>query len=358
MFDLKKIDKNHIALGVAAVAILVTVALTSARASGASILSWLPTSGMSEKAIAQNSLNYVNTNMLQAGQTATLVKYSETSGLIKITLKIGTSSFDSYATTDGKLFFPEAFDMTAKTAAMAAPATPATTAAAITPANVKKVANTSLQAFVVSSCPFGLQMQRALAFAIQQVPALANYVTVRYIGAVSGNTITSMHGDGEAQENLRQMCIRQEQPDKYWPYVSCYMQTVNGTMPNGMPLGNNLACDATAGIDTAKLNACVSDPSRGLAYAAADFALDAKYNVTGSPTLVLNGQVIDETPFGGRSSAGMLAIICDSSTNPPAFCSDKLNTTQASTSFSLTYAPAATAATGTTANTNCAPAAN
>jgi hypothetical protein len=37
----------------------------------------------------------------------------------------------------------------------------------------------------------------------------------RYIGTVSGTTITAMHGEAEAKENLRQICIREEQSTKY-----------------------------------------------------------------------------------------------------------------------------------------------
>ena len=76
-----------------------------------------------------------------------------------------------------------------------------------------------------------------------------------------------MHGPEEAQENLRQICIREEQPAKYWNYISCYMKKTTATAASGMPLGDSTGCQASTGVDTAKLNACVSDPSRGLAYA-------------------------------------------------------------------------------------------
>ena len=210
-----------------------------------------------------------------------------------------------------------------------------------------------LEAFVVSSCPFGLQMQRAIADAVKNAPALAANIKIRYIGAVSGSTISSMHGPEEGQENLRQICIRDEQASKYYNYISCYMQKATGTMANGMPLGNSPSCQASTGIDTAKLNACVSDPKRGLAYAQADFDLATKYNVSGSPTLILNGATISESSYGGRSSDGVKSMVCAGFVTDPAYCSTKLNTTEASTSFNLAYASTA----GSTGSTNCAPAA-
>jgi len=68
-----------------------------------------------------------------------------------------------------------------------------------------------LQAFVVSRCPFGLQMQRIMADMIAKSPETEGYLNVRYIGSVDveNNTIRAMHGEVEAQENLRQICIRE-----------------------------------------------------------------------------------------------------------------------------------------------------
>lgn len=68
--------------------------------------------------------------------------------------------------------------------------------------------------------------------------------------------MTSMYGNEEAQENLRQICIRDEQPSKYWDYVGCYMQQ-----------GKTIDCIKKVSIDQEKLNSCTNDSSRSLAYA-------------------------------------------------------------------------------------------
>lgn len=191
---------------------------------------------------------------------------------------------------------------------------------------VEKNDSPVLEAYVVSRCPFGIQMQRAMADAVKNMPDLAKYLKVRYIGASSGNTITSMHGDAEAQENLRQICIREEQPQKYWNYVACQMKS-----------GNTAGCEKSAGINSSKLSACASDANRGVAYAEKDFVLDRQYNIGGSPTIVLNGAQISETRYGGRSSDGVKTMVCSGFNSEPNFCSQKLNTTAAKSSFSETY---------------------
>ncbi len=346
---ISKLNKNQILVGVAVLAIIVTGVLISSNSNTGSnnILSFFKLNfGMSADAVAKKSIDYLNKSVLQKGQTAQLVSTSEESGVIKMKIKIGTNTYDSYATKDGRFLFPEAFTVNVVTNKQTTQNTQNT--AQVAPVNVAKVAKTSLEAYVVSRCPFGLQIQRAISDAVKNTPSLAEFIKVRYIGAISGNTITSMHGDAEAQENFRQICIREEQNSKYWPYVSCQMKS------------NDAAdgCLSSAGIDTNKLKACLSDSKRGLAYAKEDFALDTKYNIQGSPTLVLNGTVISEDAFGGRSSDSMRNIICSSSTTQPDFCKTKLNTTPAATSFSLTYSGSNSNGSGNSGSTgsNCAPA--
>jgi len=214
------------------------------------------------------------------------------------------------------------------------------TSLAITPPT--KAEKPALEAFVVSSCPYGLQMQRVLSEIIKNSPSFADNVKVEYIGAIQNGKITSMHGDNEAQENLRQICIRQEQPAKYWDYVSCYIKA-----------GDSVSCLTSAGIDQAKLNSCTTDPNKGLAYAQADFTEGAKYNVGGSPTLIINGvdyntpQLPIEFAFGGRTAEAVKNIVCCGSAQAPGFCSQTLSTTSAATSFSQDYA-------GTAASNNAA----
>lgn len=344
---LKNMSRNTILVIVAIIAIVITGVLILANSNHG--FSFPTIFGMSDSQIAKKAIDYINSNQLS--QTpASLVSTSEESGLIKIKIKIGSNSFDSYVTRDGKFLFPQAVDISGKkanaTANQNASNGNSQTAVQIL-ASIQKTSKPSLEAFVVSSCPFGLQMQRMISDAVKNIPSLASNIVVRYIGSISNGVISSMHGPEEAQENLRQICIREEQPTKYWNYVSCYMKKTTSTASSGMPLGDSPACQASTGIDTVKLNACVSDTSRGLAYAQKDFDLSNKYNVSGSPTLVVNGATVEEFTsanqpvFGSsRSSDEIKTIICDSATSKPSFCSTNLNTAQASASFSATYATA------------------
>lgn len=340
----KSVDRNTILIAIAIIAIIITGGLIFANSnSGFSLPNIL---GMSSNQIGKNVIDYINSNKLSSTE-ASLVSVSETSGVVKVKIKIGTSEFDSYATKDGKFLFPQAFDMSAKKIAEDTNSNTNTQNPPATAASVQKTDKPMLEAYVVARCPYGLQMQRAMADAVKNVPSLAQYVKVRYIGSVSGNSLISMHGDAEAKENLRQICIRDEQPAKYWDYVACQMKS-----------GDTAGCETSTGVDSAKLNACTSDPSRGIADAQKDFSLDDKYNISGSPTLILNGTQVSESNYGGRSSDGVKSMVCAAFNSQPSFCSTKLNTAAAAVSFSTAYSSSGSSANSNSGanGANCAPA--
>lgn len=196
--------------------------------------------------------------------------------------------------------------------------------------NMTKSDQPLLQAFVVSRCPFGLQMQRIMADIIDEAGETGKYMKVMYLGSVDSenNTITAMHGEVEAQENLRQICIREEQPDKYWDYVRCYMNE-----------GNTAECLQSTSIDVDELDSCTNDSSLGLVYAQEDFDLASEFKITGSPTMLMNNEIVKESNFAtnttnGRSPQAVKELLCCGFKEEPSFCSRELNESRAATMFS------------------------
>lgn len=198
--------------------------------------------------------------------------------------------------------------------------------------NMTKSDQPLLQAFVVARCPFGLQMQRIMADIIKQSEETEDYLKVMYIGSVDAenNTIKAMHGEAEAQENLRQICIREEQPDKYWDYMRCYMKE-----------GKTGDCLKSTSIDIGELDSCTNDSSRGLIYAQEDFDVASEFKITGSPTMVMNGEIVKESHFAtnstnARSPQAVKELLCCGFNEEPSFCSMELNGSRAATMFSKT----------------------
>ena len=315
------LNRKGVLLTIAGVAIILTVGLILFDYFSPFVLSGWNLGERTKREIAEKVINFIKDNELTT-QEVTLADISQVSGVLKIKLKIGNSEYDTYATKDGKLFFPEGFDMTRSLFENDEEKT--------TPKEKKEVQkrdNPQLEAYIASQCPFGLQMQRALLELIKEVPEVEKYIKVRYMGSVSADgKVFAMHGEEEATEHLRQICIREEQPAKYWPYVGCYIKAGKGT-----------ECEKEVGVDSEKLKSCVSASSRGIAYAKKDFDLNEKYNVTGSPTMILNEVEVSEYQYGGRNPEGLKSLLCAGFSSEPAFCSKKLNKTDAAPGYSPTY---------------------
>jgi len=297
--------------------------------------SFLGLSFKSGQKVAQQAVEFINKNMLQ-GQTAVLGDVKAVSDVYEFKMKIGEQEYTSYVTKDGKYLFTSGVDMSPATST--ANNTPTTTEAAAAKQTCEDLIKTEapvLEAFVVSKCPFGLQMQRILSEVVKSIPEVAKYIKVEYIGEVSGNKVTSMHGDEEAQENLRQVCIREEQANKYWDYIACHIKK-----------GDIDSCLTQAGINQTQLNTCMTDTNKGLVYIKKDFERQDKFSVTGSPTLVLDDKTVSEFDFGGRTAEALKTVLCCGFNNQPSFCSQKLTTDQAATSFSETYGASGSASSG------------
>jgi hypothetical protein len=290
---------------------------------------------ISVQAAADKAIAYVDNNISQGGgtQTATLKSVTKEKGVYKVSFNIGTQEYNVYISKDGKYLFPAGYEMTP----VANQSQGEETQTKSTCETLTKTADPTLEAFVVSNCPYGLQMQRVLDEVIKNIPSLAKNIRVEYIGSITDKKITSMHGDAEAQENLRQICIREEQSSKFWNYLSCYMKA-----------GDFASCLTSTGVNTNQLSSCMTDPSKGLDYAQNDFDKAQQYGVSGSPTLFVNGKQVSEFDFGGRTAQALKTIICCGNNQQPGVCTQELSTTSAAASFSTTYEGS-----GSSNNANC-----
>jgi len=311
------IGKNLIAKAIIIAGILIVVALLIVNYKGSA-------GAISKDKASEKVVNFINTAFLAGKGGASFKSVAEENGLYKVTFLYQEKDNEIYVTKNGKfLFLSQPVDMD-KASAEQNPQTNEKTCA-----DLAKADKPVLDVFIVSGCPFGIQMQRAAAEAIKGAPGLGENIVMRYISNKSGNSFTSMHGEEEYKENLRQICMRQEN-NKYWDYVSCYIKK-----------GDSAGCLNSSGVDKSKLNVCVSDKSKGEKYIEDDFNLQTQFNVSGSPTSIYNKETISETPFGGRTADAMKTLVCCAYKNQPDFCSKTLTKESAATGFSEIYsAPA------------------
>ena len=181
--------------------------------------------------------------------------------------------------------------------------------------------------FVMSFCPFGQQAEKGLKPAIEllgdTIEFEPHYVIYSNYGSgypdycLDENVkYCSMHGIAELREDVRQLCIWKYEPDKFWPYVEKIYQ-------GNCNLNNIDTCwkeQAQAlGIDTAKIEECFNNEA--FALLEEEVKLNKKYNVRGSPTILIN-----ETEYSGdRSPQSFKDAICSAFNEQPEECSQELS---------------------------------
>jgi hypothetical protein len=323
----KKTKLKKITMWQTATAILGILLIASVFTAGFGIKKGTGTSGESltiEEA-SDKAITYINTNLLQPGTSAKLVSSEEKSDLYNIKMDIGGREFDSYVTKDGGLLFPSVVDLSEEVEA------PSTETQQQPPApDVEKSDKPNVELFVMSHCPFGTQAEKGIIPVAELLGDKIDF-EIKFVNY-------AMHGEKEVVEQTNQHCIKTEEPDKFLPYLKCFLKE-----------GDGAACLEETEIDEAKLEACyeATDTEFKITESLEDqstwsggrFPLflinDAEckeYGVRGSPSLVLNGKSVSSA----RSPAAFLSTICSAFSEPPPECEQQLDSANPSPGFGFT----------------------
>jgi hypothetical protein len=266
---------------------------------------------------------YINENLMANGSKATIDKVVEENGLYKMSVNVGGGQIiESYMTKDGSKLFPQALELKAAET----DATQNNEVQAATPTEVPKNAKPVVELFVMSHCPYGTQIEKGI---LPVVEALGSKIDFKLKFCDY-----AMHGEKELKEQLNQYCINKEQNAKYFTYLKCFLGA-----------GDSAACLTQAKIDTKKLSACVTKTDKQFkvtenftnqvgykgSYPAFDIFKDdnAKYNVGGSPTLIINGAESQSA----RDPQSLLNSICAGFENAPSECQKALSTASPAAGF-------------------------
>ena len=235
-----------------------------------------------------------------------------------------------YVSKDGKYFFPIGIEMKP--------------VGKVELSKPPKTDKPSVELFVMSYCPYGVQMEKAL---IPVLNLLGNKVSfsLHFVNY-------AMHGPQEVWENARQYCIQKLfGREVLLKYLDCFDKTDVSGINNASDYFKKLEeaseeCIKKLGIDENKLNACIEELNKEYnlweivhnrsTWISGRFPpfpvennLNKKYGVQGSPTLVINGVKVSVA----RSPEALKEAICSAFTNPPAECNETLSSQQTSPGF-------------------------
>lgn len=264
----------------------------------------------SPQQVAQKAVDFLNNNLLRE-KKAILISAQEESGLYKAKIKIEDEEYSFFLTKDGKILFPEGAGIFLDQPLFPrAPQNP--------PPKRERV---DVKLFVMSYCPFGIQMQKAILPVWELLKEKIDF-GIYFVDYV-------MHGKKELEENLRQYCLQKEENEKYLSYLKCFVQK-----------GDSEKCEKEIIVDQEKLKACMEATDKEFKISEqfkeneispflVHTELNKKYGVRGSPTLIVNDTLVEPK----RSPESIKNIICESFIQSPPECQQKLSDEVASPGF-------------------------
>lgn len=271
-----------------------------------------------QEALKQKTFDFIKNNLVQPGTDVQVSGMElEDKSIYRLNLKVANQEAVVYVTKDGSKLFLQAIEMDKKKEE----AGNQSQQNVATEAQVK-TDKPEVELFVMSHCPYGTQAEKGIVPAIQKLGSKVNF-KLKFVDYI-------LHGKKEFDENLFQYCVQKEQPSKLFSYLECFNKS-----------GDSGKCLISAKIDKSKVDSCISNVDKNLKLTEAfnaggqtpPFAVDKgdveKYKVQGSPTLVINGTVIN----GGRDSASMLKAICSGFQNQPEECKANLSSATPSAGF-------------------------
>ncbi|OQX51295.1 hypothetical protein B5M47_01125 [candidate division CPR3 bacterium 4484_211] len=287
-----------------------------------SIRSYIPLvadSQISAQEAKTKVLDYIVANFPLTKDQVNVDHISKEDGLYKLDITAQGQKVVSYLTPDGRMFFPQGYRVDEGTVA-GSQSTPS-------PASqeIPKTGQPDVKLFTMAFCPYGNIAEKAMApvakLLANQIDIAPHYVVYsNYQGGGpkycldDESQYCSMHGVNELKEDIRELCIYKNNRDKYWDFVSKVNENcqVSNIETCWRPIAENLNLSAS------KIEDCLN--TMGIEFSRQEQALNEKYRVTGSPTLIINGVRYK----GQRTSEDYKKAICNAFTNPPEECQTKL----------------------------------
>jgi hypothetical protein len=182
--------------------------------------------------------------------------------------------------------------------------------------------------FVMSYCPFGLQMEKAFLPAWELLKDKADF-SIKFVSY-------AMHGLKEMEENTRQYCVSEKGQDKMIAYLKCFAGK-----------DDYKSCLSAAGLTESAIAGCVNDTNNKFktivkyndkaTWLNGNYPvypvhedLNQQYGVQGSPTLVINGVEVQNV---ARTAESVKQAVCASFNTQPEECKTVLSNDAYSAGF-------------------------
>ncbi|MBN2343905.1 MAG: hypothetical protein JXX29_17250 [Deltaproteobacteria bacterium] len=148
-----------------------------------------------------------------------------------------------------------------------------------------------LDLFVMSHCPYGVRTVNAMKPVLDHFGNDRSQIDfhLQFIGTVSDDKLSSMHGEREVNEDKRQICAQKYYPKsyKFMDYILCRNDAFQKN--HGREDENSWEECAKDGIASAIIKKC-AESEEGEQLLAESFTLASDLNLTGSPSWLMNNR--------------------------------------------------------------------
>ena len=148
-----------------------------------------------------------------------------------------------------------------------------------------RVGKPTLELFVMSYCPYGVQAEEKLLPIVKEFGDEIDF-KLQFIAqekkepaAQDITPFTSLHGYPEVAENIRQLLITQEYPDRYLDYILCRGKKLDKSWED---------CAEKLGIDVVKIQALFDSPEAEQLFRE-NIKRAAELGIRASPTILVDG---------------------------------------------------------------------
>lgn len=155
-----------------------------------------------------------------------------------------------------------------------------------------------IELFVMSYCPYGVDAERELLPFFEKYGDTIDFKLRFIVGKEEASekktseqiAFTSLHGEPELIENKRQMVIAELYPDKLFDYLLCRADHLQEAWVN---------CAKDVGLDVERIARAVESEKVALELVK-EIQRTEELNIKGSPTLVIDGRIIDGGLWRGK----------------------------------------------------------
>lgn len=275
-----------------------------------------------DKASQKVSSFITEAGLVPQGTQVNIDSIQEEAGMYQVNVSISVQGQEqkivSYVSKDGEYFFPSGMNMDEMLSQQQAQQEQQEQGdnQQTQEQEVPKSDKPEVNLHIMSFCPYGNKAEDTMLPVYNLLKDKVDW-NIHYIVSIDGDKVSSLHGQKEVDQNMREACVLENNGVGKWFDFATYVNE---------NCGSDGSCWETAaeevGLNTNEIQTCVDE--KGLELMKSSEEASNSAGATGSPTLIING-VKSRAVYEYGSPEAYKQAICSAFNNPPEECDQVLS---------------------------------